>query len=226
MKLVSKILLQICLFVFPWNIRRRILTYCFNYKIDKTAKIGFSIFLCDELILEPYSTILHFVFVKNINRLHLNAYSKLGGFNLLSGFNTRNTNVFKNVRERKCEFILGVHTRVTSKHFFDCNGGIYIGDYTTIAGAGTEILTHSIDVYKNIQDIASVNIGCYCFVGTKSIILKGASLPDYSILAAGSVLVHNYSQDHAVYAGNPAKLIKSLSGMEVKYFSRTEGNVE
>lgn len=226
MKLVSKILLQICLFVFPWGIRRRVLSYFFNFKIDQTAKIGFSIFLCDELILEPYSTILHFVFVKNINKLHLRTHAKLGGFNFLSGFNTRNTNVFKHVTERKCEFILGVHTRVTSKHFFDCNGGIYIGDYTTIAGAGSEILTHSIDIYKNMQDVSPVSIGKYCFVGTKSILLKGAILPDYSVLAGGSVLVHNYLQPYTVYGGNPAKPIKDLTGVEVGYFNRTQGNVD
>lgn len=221
-----KIFLQCLLFIFPWKLRRRFLNYIFNFKIDKTAKIGFSIFLCNELILEPYANILNFVFVKNINKLHLKEYSKIGGFNFFSGFNTQNKKVFQNVSERKCEFVIGIHTRVTSKHFFDCNGGIYIGDYTTIAGAGTEILTHSIDLYKNIQDVSPVIIGKYCFVGTKCIILKGTKLPDFSVLAAGSLLVHSYEEQNYVYGGNPAKKIKDLSGLEVKYFERKLGDVK
>jgi len=226
MKNLFKIFIQGFLFLFPWIIRRPLLNLIFKFNIDKTAYIGKSIILADQLSMGPHSAIHNFVFIKNIDSITLKQFAKLGGFNFLSGFNTKNKKVFQHGSSRKCEFVLGVHTRVTSKHFFDCNGGIYIGDYTTIAGSGTEILTHSIDVYKNIQDTAAVTIGNYCFVGTKAIILKGSSLPDYSILGAGSVLIHNYTQSHAVYGGNPAKFIKDLSGSEVKYFTRSHGNVD
>lgn len=226
MKLLFKILLQFLFFCFPWFIRRRFLIFFFKYEIDKTAKIGFSIFLCDSLVMKANSSIHSFVLVKKIDKVCLNCFSQLGGFNFITGLNAKNPGNFKNVKSRNCELVLGVHSRVTTRHFFDCNGGIYIGDFTTIAGSGSQFLTHSIDVYKNIQDVAPINIGNYCFVGTKSIILKGSTLPNFCILGAGSILLKSFSDEYSVYGGNPAKKVKNLEGLEISYFERLEGNVE
>lgn len=226
MKLLFKILFQFLFFCLPWFIRRQFLNFFFKYEIHKTAKIGLSIFLCDNLIMEPHSSIHSFVLVKNINKVYLKSYAQLGGFNFITGLNAMNPVNFKNVENRNCELFLGIHTRVTTRHFFDCNGGIYIGDFTTIAGSGSQFLTHSIDVYKNIQDVAPINIGDYCFVGTKSILLKGSILPNFCILGAGSIILKSFSDEYSVYGGNPAKKVKDLKGLEVSYFERLEGNVE
>lgn len=53
--------------------------------------------------------------------------------------------------------------------------------------------------------------------------LKGAILPDYSVLGACSLLNKQYNTP-GLYAGNPAKYIKSLENY--KYFEREYGFVK
>ncbi|MCK4788938.1 MAG: hypothetical protein KAV87_34675, partial [Desulfobacteraceae bacterium] len=110
----------------------------------------------------------------------------------------------------------------TSRHFMDCNGGIYIGDFATVAGIRSQFLTHSIDVYKNRQHAESITIGKYCFVGTGCILLPGSTLPDYSILGAGAIWTKNFDEPGFLYAGNPAKKVKKLVLGEVPYFTRQQ----
>mgnify|MGYP000131553782 FL=1 len=118
---------------------------------------------------------------------------------------------------------IGKNTSITSRHYFDCNGGIYIGDYCTIAGFETAFMTHSIDLKNNRQDTSPIRIGNYAFVGARCTILKGAILPDYSVLGACSLLNKQYNTP-GLYAGNPAKYIKSLENY--KYFEREYGFVK
>ena len=223
-----KIFIQILLFFFPWKIRRVFLCMIFGFKLHKSSKIGFSIILADKLYMYEDSKIGNFIFCKRINRLVLKKNSSLGNFNLITGFgNFKNSKVyFGHLKSRRCELVLGNHTRCTSRHFFDCNGGINIGDFTTIAGSGTQFLTHSIDLYNNRQDIEDIKIGDYCFIGTNSIILKGSKLPDYCVLGASSLLNKKFEKILHLYAGNPAKPVKNYDKFDLKYFNRTDGFVE
>lgn len=99
-----------------------------------------------------------------------------------------------------------------------------IGDYVTIAGYATQFLTHSIDVYEGRQGSKPIEIGDYCFVSTRVIVLGGASLPSHSILAAGAILQKSFNEEWTLYGGVPAKHIKSLPH-DAKYFSRERGYV-
>ena len=60
--------------------------------------------------------------------------------------------------------------------------------------------------FENDQD---VKIGSNCWIGTRSIILKGVEIGDYSVVAAGSVVTKNVPEKTLV-AGNPAKVIRNL----------------
>jgi acetyltransferase-like isoleucine patch superfamily enzyme len=56
---------------------------------------------------------------------------------------------------------------------------------------------------------APVVIGRGAFIGTCSIILKGVTIGEYSVIAAGSVVVTSVP-DGEIWGGNPAKFIKRL----------------
>lgn len=100
-----------------------------------------------------------------------------------------------------------------------CHQEITIGHHVNIGG-GCKIFDtnfHSMDWRdrddrkKDIENqrTAPVHIGDYVFIGTRSIICKGVTIGDHSIIAAGSVVVTDIPADE-VWGGNPARFIKKL----------------
>lgn len=217
---------QLLIMFFPWGIRRRLLQWKYGYKIDATAWIGKSIILARKLEMSPYSRIHDFVFCKKIDRLSMEEDSGIASLTYITGFPTLGCHHFLHIKDRKCELILGRSAGITSRHYVDCNGGVYIGDFSTIAGVRSQILTHSIDVYTNRQDARPVRVGRYCFVGTCCVILPGTRIPDYSILGGGSVLTKQYTEKGCLYGGVPARQLKRLQIEEIPYFHREQHSVD
>jgi len=182
---------QVMILPLPWVIRRVLLNCIPDVKLSASSRIGFSIVLAKNIVLDEGAVITHLTFVNDVDRLHMKAHSKIGKSNWITGANS-SARMFSDV-ERKCELVLGEHARITSKHHIDCTAGVYIGAFTTIAGLGTRILTHSIDIQSSRQTCNPVCIGEYCFVGTDAILLMGSSLPDCCVLGAGSVLNKEFS---------------------------------
>ncbi len=98
-------------------------------------------------------------------------------------------------------------------------GQIDIGDNVMI-GADVMILDsdmHSLN-YMNRRDfrtdasdakVLPITIGNDVFIGTRSIISKGTSIGDRSIVAAGSVVTKSIPADE-IWGGNPAQLLKKI----------------
>lgn len=220
-----KLIVQILLFILPWSIRRRVLNMM-GHQIAPTAHIGISIILCHKLIMDENSTIGHLTLVKGIDRLELKKNSKIGALNFITGYSVALKTVFRNVESRNCEFIIGESSSITSRHFFDVNGGIYIGKFTQIAGIRSTFLTHSIDVYNNIQTTSPIVIGDYCFCGSNIVILKGVIIKDYTVIGAGSIVSRSIERGKVVIAGNPATIKKDLNIDDVKFFCRLQAKVD
>jgi acetyltransferase-like isoleucine patch superfamily enzyme len=95
---------------------------------------------------------------------------------------------------------------------------IIIDDEVQI-GAGSCIWDtdfHPIDPNLRIQSktdhyhTKQIHIKRNVFIGARSIILKGVTIGENSVIGAGSVVVSNVP-DNTIYAGNPACLIKNIS---------------
>jgi acetyltransferase-like isoleucine patch superfamily enzyme len=90
-------------------------------------------------------------------------------------------------------------------------GKIYIGDYTQIA-PGVGIISSNHNVYDSReQQIGEISIGKYCWIGMNAVILPNVQLGDFTIVAAGAVVTHSFTEGHCVIGGVPAKKIKDLS---------------
>ena len=98
-----------------------------------------------------------------------------------------------------------------------CRKSIIIGNHVNI-GAGCMIIDsnfHSTDWtirrdrYKDYNEALSlpVVIGNDVFIGARSIINKGVTIGDRSIIAAGSVVITDIPSD-SIAGGNPCKIIK------------------
>lgn len=62
---------------------------------------------------------------------------------------------------------------------------------------------------KRINKGRDVVIGNHVWIGMRAFILKGAQIPDGSILGAATVYTGRNEEKNCIYAGNPATKIKS-----------------
>lgn len=220
-----KIILNCLLIIMPWKIKKWALTRFYHYDIHPTAKIGLSYIYPKYLEMKEGASIGHFNVAIHLDKIVIGQNSSISRKNWITGFPTgTDSPFFKHDKERKSELIIGKESAITKNHHIDCTNSIHIGDYVTIAGYNSQLLTHSIDVYESRQDSHPITIGDYCFVSTGVIILGGATLPPYSLLAAGAVLTKPYMNSWFIYGGVPAKPIKEIP-KNAKYFTRINGFV-
>lgn len=195
----------------------------FKWDIHDSSKIGFSVLLCDHLILKSGSVIGSMTVVKGVSVLQLDENSKLGSLNWVTGFPLIKSKHFDLDINRDPKLHIKSHGAVTNRHIIDCTDSVTIGRFTTFAGFRSQVLTHSINLKQSRQRCSPVEIGDYCFIGTGSILLPGAKVPDKSVLAAGSVLSDALTNECGLYGGVPAKFIKKIDLDEHLYMSRSEG---
>jgi acetyltransferase-like isoleucine patch superfamily enzyme len=216
------IAIQFLLFFLPWRVRRWVLCTLFNFKLKKSSRIGFSIITANIVELSNSASIGHFNLIRNLDLLYMDEFATLGSLNWITGARDIK-NSFANETNRTSRLVIGKHAAVTHQHLIDCTSTIKIGPFSTIAGYRSQLITHGINVLSNKQESQSIAIGSHCLIGTNSTILKGAKIPNNSIVAAGSVVVKAYSQEGVLIAGIPGVPIKTIAGA---YFSRTIGRVD
>ena len=135
---------------------------------------------------------------------------------VMSGIDTGNGS--KIFVKKGAKLYLGKNSGMTNT-IIQCHDSITIGDNVNI-GAGCMIMDtnfHStdweirLDRRKDILDAktAPVKIGNVCFIGARSIICKGVTIGDHSMIAAGSVVVKDVPANE-VWGGNPARFIKKI----------------
>lgn len=219
------LVLKIITVLLPWPLKRFVLVHFFKYEIHSSARIGFSWIYPKRLIMDLDSNIGNFNVAVHLHLMIIGKHSSIARGNWITGFPTNtDSKHFSHQRDRKSNLIIGEHSAITKKHHIDCTNMIQIGNFVTIAGYSSQLLTHSINIELNIQDSHPITIGDYCFVGTASTILGGASLPANSVLGANALLNKKFTVPYRLYGGNPAKEIKELS-KNCKYFNRQKGFV-
>lgn len=190
-----------------------------GHSIHPTARAGIAlVWRTRDIRVGPDAKIGNFVVVKHLERLSLEEGCSLGGWNLVSS-----SPIFGALYPNGAQLEMRKESAITTRHTLDCSGGIYLGAFSLVAGHGTEILTHSINLEMNAQAAYLVKIGERSFVGSRCIILGGAELPARCVLAAGSTLLparEDSSQpDGALYAGVPAAPKGKVGGA---WFERTQ----
>ena len=205
---------------FPWKIKRFILNHFYHYKIHPTAHIGFSYIYPKHLVMEEGATIGHLNVAIHLELIYMEKYCTICQRNWITGFPLNNKTNFQDFPNRKPYLIMKKDSAITKQHLVDCTDTVTIGELTSVGGYGTQILSHSTSLKLNKQSCSPITIGHHCFVGTRSIILPGAVLPDHSVLGAGAMLKKHFTDEYSLYGGVPAKFIKKMD-KDIAFFSRT-----
>ena len=105
---------------------------------------------------------------------------------------------------------VGRQTWIGPMTVLDGTGGLSIGDYCSIS-SGVQIYTHdsvkwALSGGKSAYETAPVRIGNCCYIGSHTVIAKGVTIGDHSVIGAGS-FVNRVVPAHTVVAGAPAQPI-------------------
>jgi acetyltransferase-like isoleucine patch superfamily enzyme len=220
-----RLLLRALLVLVPWRLRRSLLARWFGYQLDPTSHIGLSWVYPRHLVLAAHSSIGHLTVCVHLDKVELKEHATIGRGNWITGFPTTDRSHFAHDAGRRAELIVGEHAAITNRHLIDCTSAVEIGAFSTVAGFASQILTHSIDLERNRQESRPVTVGSYCFIGTNCVLLGGAVLPEKSVLGAKSLLNRAFDEPQSLYAGSPARLLKSLPP-DYAYFHRQVGSVD
>ena len=187
-----KKIINILIIFLPWIIRRYILNKFYHYKIHPTARIGLSYIYPKQLIMGEGARIGHLNVAIHLELIQMDKNCSISQKNWITGFPLSNKSNFQDFPDRKPYLIMKEDSSITKQHHIDCTDMVIVGEFITIAGYGTQILSHSFSLEKNSQACAPIQIGHHCWVGTRSIILPGSVLPSQSVLGAGAVLQKKY----------------------------------
>jgi acetyltransferase-like isoleucine patch superfamily enzyme len=217
-----RLLIAVALAPMPQRLKRFAMGKLLGAHIDKSARIGLSIVDSDVLEMGPGSRIGHLTVVRGLRRTRLGAGAVVGNLNWITASPMFRTQSAED-SEHGC-FTLGRESAVTSRHYVDCSGGVRIGEYTTVAGVRSTILSHEIDLAAGVQTSKTTHIGDYCFVSSNVCLTPGSSIPDRSTVAMGAVVVGDLAPAGALYGGVPARVLRSTVDTG-RYFQRTRGFV-
>jgi acetyltransferase-like isoleucine patch superfamily enzyme len=218
-------LIKALVVVMPWPLKRLLLRRLFGYELSKSARIGLSWIYPRKLIMADDAWIGHLSVAVHLDLVDMRARTRLGRGNWITGLTADNPKHFLHQEGRVASLVMGEESAITKGHHIDCTSPVTIGKFTTVAGYGTQVLTHSVNFKLGRQDSAPVTIGDYCFVGTRCVLLGGAVLPHRSVLAAASVLGKSYDEPLGLYAGNPASRVRDFESTDA-YFTRERGFVD
>ena len=215
-----KKIINLLIVFLPWTIRRYILNKFYHYKIHPTARIGLSYIYPKQLIMGEGARIGHLNVAIHLELIQMDKNCSISQKNWITGFPLSNKSSFQDFPDRKPYLIMKEDSSITKQHHIDCTDMVIVGEFTTIAGYGTQILSHSFSLEKNSQACAPIQIGHHCWVSTRSVVLPGSVLPSQSVLGAGAVLQKKYTESFVLYGGVPAKYIKKMDET-YEFFHRT-----
>ena len=206
----------------PARVRRDLLTVVLGYEIAADARVGRSVIAVDELVMGSGASIGSLCLIRKCERVELGKQATIGFLVWVNAVD-RTKGYFAGQR-RELRLTLGDRAAITCLHLVDCCDSVDIGTLSTVAGFGSQILTHSIDIEAGRQVARPVRIGERVFVGTGVVIIGGAVIADQAVVGAGSVVHGALAEESTLYAGVPATRRRPLNPSS-GYFTRAEARV-
>lgn len=189
----------------PSRLKNRFLNIFSGVSVHRSAIVGHVlVYNTDRLVLGPRARLGNLTVIRNLLELRLGECSTIGTLNLITSAPAFNSLPDDGVRGR---LLVGRESAVTSRHYFDCSGGVSIGAFSVIAGCRSTILTHQVDLESNRQVIMPVSVGERCFISSNVSVVPGAACADRIVVAMGAVVKGDLDLVGQLYGGVPAKAL-------------------
>jgi acetyltransferase-like isoleucine patch superfamily enzyme len=205
----------------PWRLKRFVYGLL-GHQLHPDARIGLSLILVDRLEMGSGAHIDHFNLVRHCELVRLDDDAVIGSFNFINGIGPESR--FLAGVERHPSLLLDEGAAITFGHFIDTSDCVHFGRFSGLGGWGSQILTHSVVPDTASHDSHPVSFGDYSLCATSVIVLPGGSLPDRSVLGANSVLSGPRDEEYTLYAGTPAKPIRTYPA-DTAWFTRTVAEI-
>ncbi len=205
----------------PWR-PKRFLYGLLGHELHPDARIGLSVILVDRLRMQAGARVGHFNLIRDCELVRLDEGAVIGSFNAIRGLGTDSE--FEAGAERQRALLLDEGSAITYGHFIDTSDCVHFGRFSGLGGWGSQILTHAVVPDTAAHRSKPVSFGDYSLCATSVIVLPGGTLPDCSVLGANSVLASPGEDEYTLYAGTPAKPIRTYP-TDTAWFTRTVAEI-
>lgn len=184
--------------------------YLLGQRLARGSRIGFSWVAADFIGLDRGVRIGHFNVII-VRRLLLRDHAYIGRGNIIKGpmgiflksqAAIGNGNFVlragRGISSGGAQLRLGRLSKLTARHHVDCTSSIRFGDYSTLAGAGSQIWTHGY-----VHDLVGsgryridgpVTVGHNVSIGSACVITAGVCLADGVMVGAGATVASSLSE--------------------------------
>ncbi|MDF0531087.1 hypothetical protein P0W64_01500 [Tsukamurella sp. 8F] len=201
------------------RVKNLVLRRVFRRSVAPSARIGPTLLLgVREVEIGEGVTVEAGNAFRGLSRLHLGAEAKVGSWNWVSAHP-----VYQEIDPAAGTLFVDYRAKIGSRCYVDASGTVTLGRYAVLGGNRCTVQTHEPDFEAAVQTVGRIDLEDYAFASTASVLLKGARLPERSLLAAHATLVAPRSDDDrrpgGLYVGTPARYRRPVDG---EYFRRTE----
>lgn len=214
-----KRILHFMLFPLPSFLKVLAYRHLLGYRVGKGVRVGFSIVFGDQVDIGDGARVGHLNYIARMKQLKIGRQAVIGHLNIILGgdlvdvgdaaiigrLNEINSIINPlNSNPADPRLILGPGAVVTAWHKIDFTDRVTIGESAIIAGRNSCLWTH------NRQQVAPVDVGRNCYVGSGVQFVPGSRVGAYCVVGLGSVITKAFADEYRLVAGVPARDIKSL----------------
>jgi acetyltransferase-like isoleucine patch superfamily enzyme len=211
---MARLLTALLLFVLPTPLVAPLLRLA-GYRIGSGARVGFSVLLVERLALGAGVRIGHLNLVR-ARRLLCAEGATIGRSNIVNGplslllredaaLGNRNRitrSASPGVVDWAAALRLGRGSKVTSDHQIDCTRNVSLGEFSILAGSGSQVWTHGYVHATHgpgrYRIDGAVAISHNVYVGSRCIVNLGVAIAPGCIVGAGTVVSKSIEEEALV----------------------------
>lgn len=219
----------------------RVALRALGHDVRSGARVGFSLIWCDRICLDRTARIGHLNLIR-ADRLLLRNDAYIGRMNVIHGPVTIHLkrgasigNANKIVRAPlgsvtigRSLLRLGLYSKVTADHRVDATCTVSMGDYSVLAGAGSQIWTHGyvhdLEGPGRYRIDGPVRIGNNVYIGARCVLSMGIRIASGAVVGAGTTVPRSIEEPGLYVSGPMRKLPRPAPADQRQDLERLAGD--